>query len=43
LAFSGRIGKKALKPGRYRLRATATDGYRNVSKEKRANFTVVSR
>jgi hypothetical protein len=43
LAFSGRIGKKALKPGRYRLRAIATDGYRNVSKEKRASFTVVSR
>lgn len=43
LAFSGRIGKKALKPGRYRLRAIATDGYRNASKERRASFTVVSR
>ena len=43
LAFSGRIGKKALRPGRYRLRAIATDGYRTVSKEKRASFTIVSR
>lgn len=41
LAFSGRIGKRALKPGRYRLRAIASDGYGNVSKPRRADFTIV--
>ncbi|HEX2096648.1 MAG TPA: hypothetical protein VHF50_04705 [Solirubrobacterales bacterium] len=41
IAFSGRIGRKALKPGRYRLTAVAiADG--NRSKPRRAAFTVVA-
>jgi streptogramin lyase len=41
IAFSGRIGGKALKPGRYRLTAVAiADG--NRSKARRAAFTVVT-
>jgi len=41
VAFSGRIGGKALKPGRYRLTAVATaDGER--SKRLRAAFAVVT-
>jgi hypothetical protein len=42
LAFSGRIGRKALKPGRYRLRVVATDKAGNVSKQRRVNFRIVA-
>jgi hypothetical protein len=39
--FSGRIGKKALRPGRYRATVTATDGAGNRSKARRVSFNVV--
>jgi virginiamycin B lyase len=39
--FSGRIGRKALKRGRYRLVVTATDTAGNKSKAKRLSFRVV--
>jgi streptogramin lyase len=39
--FSGRIGKKALKRGSYRLVVTATDAAGNKSKAKRLSFRVV--
>jgi hypothetical protein len=39
--FSGRIGRTALKPGRYRATLVATDAARNASKPKRLRFTVV--
>ncbi len=42
LAFSGRIGKKALKPGRYRFSLVATAGTTR-SKTVRAAFTVTRR
>jgi virginiamycin B lyase len=38
--FSGRVGNKRLKPGKYRLVAVATVGARK-SKVRRANFTIV--
>ena len=41
LSFSGRIGRRALRPGRYRARATATDLAGNVSAERRLTFRVV--
>jgi CSLREA domain-containing protein len=41
--FSGRIGKRALKPGRYRLTMVATDAAGNRSRPKRLTFTVVRR
>jgi CSLREA domain-containing protein len=41
--FSGRIGRRALKPGRYRLTMVATDAAGNRSKPKRLNFTIVRR
>ena len=41
--FSGRIGKKALKPGRYRLTLVATDAAGNRSAPKRLTFRVVRR
>jgi hypothetical protein len=41
--FSGRIGKKALAPGAYRLRVTATDAAGNKSLPADARFTVVRR
>jgi hypothetical protein len=41
--FSGRIGKKALKPGRYRALITATDAAGNRSKPKQLKFRVVRR
>ena len=41
LSFRGRIGRRALRPGRYRARATATDPAGNVSAERRATFRVV--
>ncbi|HEX7060247.1 MAG TPA: choice-of-anchor Q domain-containing protein [Solirubrobacterales bacterium] len=39
--FSGRIGRHALKPGRYRATLTATDAAGNESAPKRLNFRVV--
>jgi hypothetical protein len=39
--FSGRIGKRALKPGRYRATLVATDAAKNRSKPKRLLFKVV--
>jgi virginiamycin B lyase len=41
IAFSGRIGGRALKPGRYRLTAVASAGG-DRSKPRRAAFTVVA-
>lgn len=41
--FSGRIGRKALAPGAYRLRVTATDAAGNKSLPVEARFTVVRR
>jgi hypothetical protein len=43
LAFSGRAGRKALKAGRYRLRATASAGVGTTSAERRATFRIVKR
>jgi streptogramin lyase len=39
--FSGRIGKKALKVGRYRLSILATDAAGNKAKQKRKAFRIV--
>jgi streptogramin lyase len=39
--FTGRIGRKALKVGKYRLTIVATDAAGNKSKAKRLNFRVV--
>jgi hypothetical protein len=39
--FSGRIGKRALKPGRYRATITATDAAGNVSKPRSVSFRIV--
>ena len=41
--FTGRLRGKRLRPGRYRLVATATDTAKNKSKPKRARFRVVLR
>lgn len=41
LSFSGRIGRRVLRPGRYRARATATDHAGNVAAERRLTFRVV--
>jgi hypothetical protein len=41
VVFSGRVGKKALKPGSYRANVTATDAAGNRSKQKTVTFTVV--
>ncbi len=38
--FTGRIGRKALKPGRYTVQAVATDGAGNVSATKPVTLTV---
>jgi Ca2+-binding RTX toxin-like protein len=43
VAFSGRIGRRALKPGRYRATLVATDAAHNTSKPKRLKFRVVRR
>jgi hypothetical protein len=43
VAFSGRIGSKALKPGRYRLSVVATDAAGNRSARRRVAFQVVKR
>lgn len=42
ISFSGRIGGKALKPGRYRLTAVAIADNGDRSKRRRASFTVVA-
>jgi hypothetical protein len=41
LRFSGRVGKRALKPGRYRLTIVATDVAGNRGGGRRLTFTVV--
>jgi PKD domain len=41
--FTGRIGRKALKPGRYRARLTATDPAGNRSKTRTLRFRIVRR
>jgi hypothetical protein len=41
-AFSGRIGKKALRPGRYRATLRATDAAGNRSAVRRITFRVVA-
>lgn len=41
-AFTGRLGTKALKPGRYLMRATATDAAGNASAAKSAAFRIVA-
>jgi len=44
LAFSGRIGKKALTPGRYRARITVTPAAPDLpSKARTVDFTVAAR
>ncbi|HVE68210.1 MAG TPA: neocarzinostatin apoprotein domain-containing protein [Solirubrobacteraceae bacterium] len=39
--FSGKIGRRALRPGRYRATLVATDAARNRSRAARVAFTVV--
>jgi len=41
IPFTGRIGTRALKPGRYRTTATATDAAKNRSKAHKLTFRVV--
>jgi hypothetical protein len=41
LHFTGRIGRRALKPGSYRVTITATDAAGNLSKTKTLSFRVV--
>jgi Tol biopolymer transport system component len=43
IAFSGRVGKKKLRPGVYKATLVATDAAGNRSKPKRLSFRVVSR
>jgi Domain of unknown function (DUF4394) len=43
LAFSGRVGRRALRRGRYRLTLQATDAAGNRSRASRRNFTIVRR
>ncbi len=43
VAFSGRIGSKGLKPGRYSATITATDPAKNSSAPKTISFTIVRR
>jgi PKD domain len=42
LAFTGRIGRKALRPGRYTLTAVATDAAGNRSSARKATFTIAT-
>jgi hypothetical protein len=42
-AFTGRIGRKALKPGKHRARITATDAAGNKSAQRIVTFTIVRR
>jgi hypothetical protein len=41
--FSGKIGKRRVRPGRYRATLVARDAAGNASKPKRLNFRVVRR
>jgi hypothetical protein len=41
LAFAGKLGKRALKPGKYRLALTATDAAKNVSHPKTIAFQIL--
>jgi hypothetical protein len=43
VAFSGRLGKRALKPGRYRAVITATDAAHNAGKPVTLSFRIVRR
>ena len=43
IRFSGRIGKRALRPGRYRAEISATDAAGNHSAVRRLSFRVVRR
>ncbi len=43
LTFRGRLRGRKLRPGRYRLRAIATDSAGNVSQPKRSRFRIVRR
>jgi hypothetical protein len=43
VAFSGRIGSKALRPGRYQATLTATDAVGNSSKPRTIRFSIVRR
>ncbi len=40
VVFTGRIGRRALKPGSYRATATAKDAAGNVSRPSVAAFTI---
>jgi hypothetical protein len=40
VAFTGKVGKKTLKPGKYRVQLVATDPSKNRSAAKTLNFTV---
>jgi hypothetical protein len=41
VAFSGRLGRRALPAGAYRLRVTATDPAGNTSNPRTAGFSIV--
>jgi hypothetical protein len=41
VAFSGRLGKRALKPGRYRFSITARDTAGNTARARRIAFRIV--
>jgi hypothetical protein len=43
VAFTGRIGRKALRPGRYRATVTAADRAGNVSAPRTIRFRIVRR
>jgi hypothetical protein len=43
LPFRGKVGRRTLKPGRYRATLVATDGAGNRSRPKSLAFTVVRR
>ncbi len=43
VTFSGRIGSKALKPGRYQATITATDNAKHKSKTRTLTFKIVTR
>jgi hypothetical protein len=43
LRFSGRLGHRALRPGRYRLVARPTDSAGNIGAPRRTSFRVVPR
>ncbi len=43
VAFTGRLGKRALRPGRHRLRITATDAAGNASRPAVVGFAIVRR